>query len=90
MIRRIRSRSTLPLVSAGIVLVAVVVWATLQSSEPEFDYDYYDYLQSLRFESLDDLADEAVDVVFTDPPYSSGARQSAQLRTRGSMRRVSV
>jgi site-specific DNA-methyltransferase (adenine-specific) len=31
--------------------------------------------------------DESIDVVFTDPPYSSGARQSAQMRARGSMRR---
>lgn len=30
---------------------------------------------------------DSVDVVFTDPPYSSGARNSAKLRGRGSMRR---
>jgi site-specific DNA-methyltransferase (adenine-specific) len=29
----------------------------------------------------------SVDVVLTDPPYSSGARQAMQLRSRGSMRR---
>ena len=33
------------------------------------------------------MDDDSVDIVFTDPPYSSGARQSAQMRTRGSMRR---
>lgn len=30
---------------------------------------------------------DSVDVICTDPPYSSGARQAAQLRGRGSMRR---
>lgn len=30
---------------------------------------------------------ESVGVVFTDPPYSSGARNAAMLRSRGSMRR---
>lgn len=30
---------------------------------------------------------DSVGVVFTDPPYSSGARNSARLRGRGSMRR---
>ncbi len=33
------------------------------------------------------MPDDSVDVVFTDPPYSSGARQSAQMRARASMRR---
>lgn len=32
---------------------------------------------------------ESVGIVCTDPPYSSGARQSAQMRGRGSMRRDS-
>ncbi len=36
---------------------------------------------------LQQLPAEAVGVVCTDPPYSSGARQAAQMRTRGSMRR---
>jgi site-specific DNA-methyltransferase (adenine-specific) len=34
-----------------------------------------------------DIASDSVDVVFTDPPYSSGARNHAQLRARKSMRR---
>lgn len=34
-----------------------------------------------------ELDREICGVVFTDPPYSSGARNSAQLRGRGSMRR---
>lgn len=34
------------------------------------------------------LPDESIGIVFTDPPYSSGARQSAQMRSRGSMRRA--
>jgi site-specific DNA-methyltransferase (adenine-specific) len=33
------------------------------------------------------LPSESVGVVFTDPPYSSGARNAAMLRSRGSMRR---
>jgi len=33
------------------------------------------------------LPSESVDVVFTDPPYSSGARNAGMLRARGSMRR---
>lgn len=36
---------------------------------------------------LSDLSAGSVGVVFTDPPYSSGARNSAKLRGRGSMRR---
>jgi site-specific DNA-methyltransferase (adenine-specific) len=36
---------------------------------------------------LADLPAESVDIVFTDPPYSSGARNAATLRARGSMRR---
>jgi site-specific DNA-methyltransferase (adenine-specific) len=38
-------------------------------------------------ELLESLEPNSVDVVFTDPPYSSGARNSAKLRGRGSMRR---
>ncbi|KKM87387.1 hypothetical protein LCGC14_1269390 [marine sediment metagenome] len=34
------------------------------------------------------LDNATVDVVFTDPPYSSGARNAAQMRSRGSMRRA--
>jgi len=34
-----------------------------------------------------DLPKESVDVVFTDPPYSSGARNAGTLRARGSMLR---
>lgn len=33
------------------------------------------------------LPNESAGVIFTDPPYSSGARNSAKLRGRGSMRR---
>lgn len=33
------------------------------------------------------LSSESVGAVFTDPPYSSGARNAATLRARGSMRR---
>jgi site-specific DNA-methyltransferase (adenine-specific) len=33
------------------------------------------------------LPPDSVGVVFTDPPYSSGARNAAMLRARGSMRR---
>jgi DNA modification methylase len=36
---------------------------------------------------LSGLESESVDVIFTDPPYSSGARNAAMLRARGSMRR---
>lgn len=36
---------------------------------------------------LASMSAETVGVVFTDPPYSSGARNAATLRTRGSMRR---
>ena len=36
---------------------------------------------------MDGIGDRTVDVVFTDPPYSSGARQAASLRSRDSMRR---
>lgn len=35
-----------------------------------------------------EITDGAIATVFTDPPYSSGARQSAQMRARGSMRRA--
>lgn len=53
---------------------------------------YYsdDFVQIHRADALTfmwAMDDESVDVVFTDPPYSSGARQSAQMRTRGAMRR---
>lgn len=34
-----------------------------------------------------ELPADSVDVVFTDPPYSSGARNAGMLRARGSMRR---
>lgn len=43
-------------------------------------------------DALDVLAEipsESVGIVFTDPPYSSGARNSAKMRARGSMRRES-
>lgn len=33
------------------------------------------------------MADDSVGVVFTDPPYSSGARNAAMMRSRKSMRR---
>lgn len=36
---------------------------------------------------MSELPDSSIDVVMTDPPYSSGSRQAAQMRTRGSMRR---
>lgn len=36
---------------------------------------------------LADLPSESVGIVATDPPYSSGARNAATLRARGSMRR---
>jgi site-specific DNA-methyltransferase (adenine-specific) len=36
---------------------------------------------------LEQLPDESIGCVFTDPPYSSGARNSASLRARKSMRR---
>lgn len=36
---------------------------------------------------LADIPSESVGIVFTDPPYSSGARNAATLRARGSMRR---
>jgi len=36
---------------------------------------------------MGELPAESVDVVFTDPPYSSGARNAGTLRARGSMRR---
>jgi site-specific DNA-methyltransferase (adenine-specific) len=36
---------------------------------------------------LGQLDADSVGIVFTDPPYSSGARNSAKLRGRGSMRR---
>ena len=36
---------------------------------------------------LESFASESVDAIFTDPPYSSGARNAAMLRSRGSMRR---
>lgn len=34
-----------------------------------------------------EMEDESVDIVFTDPPYSSGARNAATIRARKSMRR---
>lgn len=36
---------------------------------------------------LDALRDDSVDLVFTDPPYSSGARRDAEKSSRGSMLR---
>jgi site-specific DNA-methyltransferase (adenine-specific) len=36
---------------------------------------------------LAELPSESIGIVFTDPPYSSGARNAATLRGRGSMRR---
>ena len=36
---------------------------------------------------LESIKDSSVSTVFTDPPYSSGARQTAQMRSRGKMRR---
>jgi len=36
---------------------------------------------------MSELEDDSVDVILTDPPYSSGARNSASLRNRGSMTR---
>lgn len=36
---------------------------------------------------LESMENDSVGVVFTDPPYSSGARNSAALRSRKSMRR---
>lgn len=38
-------------------------------------------------EVLESMENDSVGVVFTDPPYSSGARNSAALRSRKSMRR---
>jgi len=37
--------------------------------------------------SLAEMESESVATIFTDPPYSSGARQTAMMRSRGSMRR---
>lgn len=37
--------------------------------------------------AVSSLATDTVGIVFTDPPYSSGARNAAMLRSRGSMRR---
>lgn len=39
------------------------------------------------FALLKDLEDESIGAIATDPPYSSGARNAASLRGRGSMRR---
>lgn len=36
---------------------------------------------------MEQFPDDSVDVVFTDPPYSSGARQTAQMRSRKGLRR---
>ena len=37
---------------------------------------------------MSDLDDESIDIVCTDPPYSSGGRNAAEMRSRGSMRRA--
>lgn len=37
---------------------------------------------------MSEMEDESLEIVFTDPPYSSGARQASQLRARKSMRRA--
>lgn len=39
------------------------------------------------WQTLEYLQSGVISTVFTDPPYSSGARQAAQMRSRGALRR---
>jgi len=44
-------------------------------------------LYNCDWQLLGSIESSLVATIFTDPPYSSGARQSAQMRSRGKMRR---
>lgn len=54
---------------------------------PYYERDGITIYHGDALEIMGRLASDSVGVVFTDPPYSSGARNSARLRGRGSMRR---
>jgi site-specific DNA-methyltransferase (adenine-specific) len=55
--------------------------------KPYYEDSYVTIYHADGVQVVSDLPRDSVDVVVTDPPYSSGARQSAQMRSRGSMRR---
>ena len=57
--------------------------------KPYYDQDGVTIYHGDALAVMAALPADAVDVVFTDPPYSSGARNAATLRGRGSMRRHS-
>lgn len=54
---------------------------------PYYSDDYVTIYHGDCLRLMDQIVSESVDVVFTDPPYSSGARNAGMLRARGSMRR---
>lgn len=56
---------------------------------PYYDSDGITIIHGDCLTGLAAVGDESVSAVLTDPPYSSGARQSAQMRSRGAMRRSS-
>ena len=56
--------------------------------QPYYEADGVTIYHGDCLEVAAELETGSVDVVFTDPPYSSGARNSVQIRSRGSMRRA--
>ncbi len=56
--------------------------------KPYYEVDGITIYHGDALDVVSGLDDASVDVVFTDPPYSSGARNAAQMRSRGSMRRA--
>lgn len=64
-----------------------VAWLANRPVTPYLQRDGVTLYQGDALAVMAELADESIDVVCTDPPYSSGARQAAQLRSRGAMTR---
>ncbi|KKL07884.1 hypothetical protein LCGC14_2581510, partial [marine sediment metagenome] len=56
--------------------------------KPYYEADGVTIYHGDALEVASALGEATVDVVFTDPSYSSGARNAAQMRSRGSMRRA--
>jgi site-specific DNA-methyltransferase (adenine-specific) len=55
--------------------------------KPYYDQDGITIFHGDALDVLAGMETNAVGAVFTDPPYSSGARNAATMRARGSMRR---
>lgn len=70
------------------VLVALLVASReIEAMRPYYEQGGITIYHGDCLTVMSELDAESVGAVFTDPPYSSGARNSARLRGRGSMRR---